>query len=98
VVRRFAERPDVEQNRPAAPLILLMFIGALLLVRRMRLLEMGDDSACALGVSVERSRLMLMLVAVLLTAAPPPSPGRSRLSPSSRRISPGASAGRRAGD
>ena len=35
----------------------------------MRLLEMGDDSACALGVSVERSRLMLMLVAVLLTAA-----------------------------
>ena len=54
---------------PAAPLIVLMFIGALLLVRRMRLLEMGDDSACALGVSVERSRLMLMLVAVLLTAA-----------------------------
>jgi iron complex transport system permease protein len=54
---------------PAAPLILLMFIGALLLVRRMRLLEMGDDSACALGVSVERSRLMLMLVAVVLTAA-----------------------------
>jgi len=46
---------------PAAPLILLMFIGALL--------EMGDDSACALGVGVERSRLMLMLVAVLLTAA-----------------------------
>lgn len=54
---------------PAAPLIVLMFIGALLLVRRMRLLEMGDDSACALGVGVERSRLMLMLVAVLLTAA-----------------------------
>ncbi len=54
---------------PAAPLILLMFICALLLVKRMRLLEMGDDSACALGVSVERSRLMLMLVAVVLTAA-----------------------------
>ncbi len=54
---------------PAAPLILLMFICALLLVKRMRLLEMGDDSACALGVSVERSRLLLMLVAVVLTAA-----------------------------
>ncbi|WP_039031409.1 iron-enterobactin ABC transporter permease [Leclercia adecarboxylata] len=54
---------------PAAPLIVLMFICALLLVKRMRLLEMGDDSACALGVSVERSRLMLMLVAVVLTAA-----------------------------
>lgn len=54
---------------PAAPLILLMFVCALLLVKRLRLLEMGDDSACALGVSVERSRLMLMLVAVVLTAA-----------------------------
>jgi iron complex transport system permease protein len=57
------------KNLPAAPLILLMFVCALLLVKRMRLLEMGDDSACALGVSVERSRLMLMLVAVVLTAA-----------------------------
>ncbi|WBT60667.1 iron-enterobactin ABC transporter permease [Kosakonia oryzendophytica] len=54
---------------PSAPLIALMFIFAALLARRMRLLEMGDDSACALGVSVERSRLMLMLVAVALTAA-----------------------------
>ena len=39
------------------------------LLRRMRLLEMGDDTACALGVSVERSRLLMMLVAVVLTAA-----------------------------
>ncbi|OPG89461.1 hypothetical protein B2I21_36665, partial [Chryseobacterium mucoviscidosis] len=44
-------------------------IAAALLVRRMRLLEMGDDTACALGVSVERSRLLMMLVAVVLTAA-----------------------------
>ncbi|QMI04459.1 iron-enterobactin ABC transporter permease [Citrobacter sp. RHB25-C09] len=54
---------------PAAPVILLMLLCAGLLVRRLRLLEMGDDSACALGVSVERSRLTLMLVAVVLTAA-----------------------------
>ncbi|URO00353.1 iron-enterobactin ABC transporter permease [Leclercia adecarboxylata] len=54
---------------PAAPLIVLMFICAWLMMKRMRLLEMGDDSACALGVSVERSRLLLMLVAVVLTAA-----------------------------
>jgi len=54
---------------PSAPLMLLMLVFAGLLVRRMRLLEMGDDSACALGVSVERSRLLLMLVAVVLTAA-----------------------------
>lgn len=54
---------------PSVPLILLMLVCAGLLVRRMRLLEMGDDNACALGVSVERSRLMMMLVAVVLTAA-----------------------------
>ncbi|ARD61982.1 iron-enterobactin transporter permease [Kosakonia radicincitans DSM 16656] len=54
---------------PSAPIIMLMFVCAALLVRRMRLLEMGDDSACALGVSVERSRLLLMLVAVALTAS-----------------------------
>jgi len=54
---------------PSAPILLVMFICAGLLVRRMRLLEMGDDTACALGVSVERSRLLLMLVAVVLTAS-----------------------------
>ena len=54
---------------PAAPMLLVMFVCAALLARRMRLLEMGDDSACALGVSVERSRLLMMLVAVVLTAA-----------------------------
>ncbi len=57
------------KTRPSAPLILLMLVGSALLVRRMRLLEMGDDTACALGVQVERSRLLLMLVAVVLTAA-----------------------------
>ncbi|MGL4724761.1 MAG: iron-enterobactin ABC transporter permease [Scandinavium sp.] len=53
---------------PSAPLLLIMLACAALLVRRMRLLEMGDDSACALGVQVERSRLLMMLVAVVLTA------------------------------
>ncbi|XTZ37339.1 iron-enterobactin ABC transporter permease [Salmonella enterica] len=57
------------KSSPSAPIIILMFLCAALLARRMRLLEMGDDSACALGVSVERSRLLLMLVAVVLTAA-----------------------------
>ncbi|MFV2498871.1 iron chelate uptake ABC transporter family permease subunit, partial [Escherichia coli] len=52
-----------------APIIRLMLIAAALLVRRMRLMEMGDDTACALGVSVERARLLMMLVAVVLTAA-----------------------------
>jgi iron complex transport system permease protein len=57
------------KTSPSAPIIVLMFVCAALLARRMRLLEMGDDSACALGVNVEWSRLLLMLVAVALTAA-----------------------------
>ncbi|MBB5937476.1 FecCD family ABC transporter permease [Streptomyces zagrosensis] len=36
--------------------------------RGLRMLEMGDDSAYALGVRVERTRLVMMLAAVLLTA------------------------------
>lgn len=36
--------------------------------RNLRMLEMGDDAAYALGVRVERTRLVLMLAAVLLTA------------------------------
>ncbi|NDJ58512.1 iron-enterobactin ABC transporter permease [Enterobacteriaceae bacterium 4M9] len=54
--------------QPSAPLIILLLLGAGLFVRRMRLLEMGDDTACALGVRVEGSRLLLMFTAVLLTA------------------------------
>lgn len=50
-------------------IIILMFIVVVLLVRRMRLLEMGDDIACALGVSVERSRLLMMLVVVVFIVA-----------------------------
>lgn len=69
VERRIAQWSDLGENSPSAPLIILMLVCATLLVRRLRLLEMGDDSACALGVSVERSRLMMMLVAVVLTAA-----------------------------
>ncbi|MFE0105345.1 FecCD family ABC transporter permease [Streptomyces sp. NPDC059009] len=37
--------------------------------RPLRMLEMGDDTAYALGVGVERTRLLLLTVAVLLTAA-----------------------------
>lgn len=36
--------------------------------RGLRMLEMGDDVSYALGVRVERTRLLLMLAAVLLTA------------------------------
>ncbi|WP_328540977.1 FecCD family ABC transporter permease [Streptomyces sp. NBC_00344] len=36
--------------------------------RNLRMLDMGDDAAHALGVRVERTRLLLVLAAVLLTA------------------------------
>lgn len=66
---RLAQWPDLGKTWPSAPLIVLMLVAAALLARRMRLLEMGDDTACALGVRVERSRLLMMLVGVVLTAA-----------------------------
>ncbi|WP_233221628.1 FecCD family ABC transporter permease [Streptomyces carminius] len=43
--------------------------AVLVMGRPLRTLEMGDDSACALGVRVERTRLLAVLTAVLLTAA-----------------------------
>lgn len=54
---------------PVVTVLLLSLLLVALVTRRMRLLEMGDDTACALGVPVERSRLWLMLLGVLLTAA-----------------------------
>lgn len=57
------------KSLPAVLVILLAVTLLAALARRMRLLEMGDDTACALGVAVERSRLLLFLAGVLLTAA-----------------------------
>ena len=54
---------------PVIGVLLLSLLMMALLTRRMRLLEMGDDTASALGVPVERSRLLLMLIGVVLTAA-----------------------------
>lgn len=58
-----------EKSLPVIALIVTALFLARLLSSRMRLLEMGDDTACALGVPVERSRLLLMLAGVALTAA-----------------------------
>ena len=55
---------------PASLLILLLVGLALLLNTRMKLLEMGDDIAAALGLSVNKTRLLLMLIGVSLTAVP----------------------------
>ncbi|PKE28471.1 iron ABC transporter permease [Rahnella sp. AA] len=58
-----------EKSLPVIALIVAALFLARLLCARMHLLEMGDDTACALGVPVERSRLLLMLAGVALTAA-----------------------------
>lgn len=53
---------------PAALGLLLIVPAALSHARRLALLEMGDDAACQLGVSVERTRLAMVMTAVGLTA------------------------------
>lgn len=58
-----------EKTPPVIAVLLLSLLLMALLTRRMRLLEMGDDTASALGVPVERSRMWLMLIGVVLTAA-----------------------------
>lgn len=50
--------------------LLLAVLGVSMLARTMRLLEMGDETACALGVNTEGSRRGLLILGVLLTAVP----------------------------
>ncbi len=57
------------QLGPAVAVIVASSLVLALLARPMRQLELGDDSARALGTSVERSRLSLVVFAVALTAA-----------------------------
>ncbi|MDG4862099.1 iron chelate uptake ABC transporter family permease subunit [Streptomyces sp. T-3] len=60
---------DWAQVWPLFWLCVVLVPMALLYARPLRMLEMGDDVAYALGVRVERTRLVLMTCAVLLTAA-----------------------------
>ncbi|WP_145599885.1 iron-enterobactin ABC transporter permease [Yersinia frederiksenii] len=54
---------------PSVIFIIIATVIAMLLSRRMPLLEMGDDAAGALGVPVEKTRLGLMAIGVILMAA-----------------------------
>ncbi|GAB2928959.1 FecCD family ABC transporter permease [Streptomyces mayteni] len=54
---------------PLAAVCCLLLPAVLALGRPLRILELGDDTAVALGVRVERVRLSLVAAAVLLTAA-----------------------------
>lgn len=53
---------------PTLAALAVLLPACALLQRDLRMTEMGDDTAQALGVSVERSRLSNILVGVLLTA------------------------------
>ncbi len=58
-----------EQVGPLFWFCLILMPVVFCYARPLRMLEMGDDVAYALGVRVERTRLVLMTAAVLLTAA-----------------------------
>ncbi|GAA4985276.1 FecCD family ABC transporter permease [Actinopolymorpha pittospori] len=64
-----------EHVLPVAAALLVLLPILLLFGRRLRLLEMGDDTATALGVPAERSRLILIVVAVAITAVATASAG-----------------------
>lgn len=62
-------------NDSTWPQVLLLVVGLLVLLpvvglagHRLRLLELGDDAASALGVHVERTRLLLVVVGAALCA------------------------------
>ena len=60
---------DWEQVWPLLGLVGVLVPLVLAQARGLRMMEMGDDVSQALGVRVERVRLLLMVSAVLLTAA-----------------------------
>ncbi|MFF4583587.1 FecCD family ABC transporter permease [Streptomyces sp. NPDC001373] len=60
---------DWEQVWPLLITCAVLFPLVLGQSRALRVIEMGDDAAYALGVPVERTRMLLMLAAVLLTTA-----------------------------
>lgn len=64
-----------EHVRPMAAVLVVLLPLVALLAPGMRMLELGDDAAAALGVRVERTRLALVVVGVALTAVAVASAG-----------------------
>jgi iron complex transport system permease protein len=64
-----------EHVRPLLVVMVLALPVVLVLARPLRGLQLGDDTAHGIGVSVERSRAGLVLVAVVLTAVATASAG-----------------------
>ncbi|MGP4114562.1 FecCD family ABC transporter permease [Streptomyces sp. 4N509B] len=59
---------DWDQFWPLLAGCCVLLPAILLQARPLRMMEMGDDTAAALGVRVERTRVVLLVCAVLLTA------------------------------
>lgn len=64
-----------EHVRPVAVALAVLLPATALLARPLRMLELGDDAARALGISVERARLELIFIAVAMTAVATASAG-----------------------
>ncbi|MGW4800703.1 FecCD family ABC transporter permease, partial [Nonomuraea sp. NPDC004297] len=58
-----------ENIRPVALMLLVLIPATLALGKQLNALELGDDSATAVGVPVQRARLLLLVVAVALAGA-----------------------------
>ncbi|MDR2419066.1 MAG: iron chelate uptake ABC transporter family permease subunit [Treponema sp.] len=58
----------LERVPPLIAVVAVLGTAAVLLTRRLNLLELGDETASALGVSVKRTKLWLTLCAVFLVA------------------------------
>ncbi|GAA2260313.1 iron-enterobactin ABC transporter permease [Glycomyces scopariae] len=59
---------DWSDARAGAAVVLVLLVPLLWLGRRLRMLELGDDAAAAMGVAVEPVRLALIVVGVSLSA------------------------------
>jgi iron complex transport system permease protein len=57
------------QVTPAAVAVGVLCLGVLALGRRLQAMELGDDAAAAVGVGVERTRLLYLALGVALIAA-----------------------------
>lgn len=64
-----------EHVRPVGAALVVLMPVVVLLVHRLRMLQLGDDTACGLGVPVERTRIALLLVGVALAAVATASAG-----------------------
>jgi iron complex transport system permease protein len=64
-----------EQVRPITLALVVLLPAAAWLARNLRMLELGDDTARALGVSAERTRVTAVVVGVGLTAVATASAG-----------------------